>query len=48
MYLTALHALLTHYKADPALRWRPLVVNMDGWVRGYVSLSAPSVRIGVE
>ena len=42
MYLTALQALLAHYKADPALRLRPLVVNMDGWVRGYVRPSLPS------
>lgn len=36
MYSTALQELLAFYKADPALRARPLVVNMDGWVRGYV------------
>lgn len=36
MFLTALQELLVHYKTDPSLRARPLVVNMDGWVRGYV------------
>jgi hypothetical protein len=36
MYSAALQQLLGLYRGDPALRALPLVVNMDGWVRGCV------------
>lgn len=37
MYSAALHELLALHKADPQLKGLPLLVNMDGWVRGCVN-----------
>ena len=34
LYTTAIKALLAYYHDDAAFTHIPLIVNMDGWVRG--------------
>jgi polynucleotide 5'-kinase involved in rRNA processing len=34
-YLSCLTKLVDLWRSDAALRRRPLVVNMDGWVKGF-------------